>query len=146
MVMQLRNKIKKLLTKSILVCLRILTGRYLIYFFSWKVEERKVIKLVFSRLYAKRAKEVVWRSQGLGGEFKEAIKHRCQVEEKKAQERKISQIFAPFPNSCNHNLTFSTKDKHASKFISLTMLKGTLSIFRKMRYSMASPVCVSLRL
>jgi hypothetical protein len=47
MVMQLRNKIKKLLTKSILVCLRILTGGYLIYFFSWKVEERKVIKLVF---------------------------------------------------------------------------------------------------
>jgi hypothetical protein len=26
------------------------------------------------------------------------------------------------------------------------MLKGTLSIFRKMRYSMATPVCVSLRL
>lgn len=73
MVMQHMNKIMKLLMKSILVCLRKLTGRYIFSFFSLKVEETKVLSWFSSAFVSKKAKGVVWRSQGNGGlrgEFK----------------------------------------------------------------------------
>ncbi|KAJ6934602.1 hypothetical protein NC651_009568 [Populus alba x Populus x berolinensis] len=102
---------------------------------SLKVEETKVLSWFSSAFVSKKAKGVVWRSQGNGGsrgEFKDA-KLKGKVTRKK-----------DFTNLCTFSQQLQPQshlfhqDKHASKFISLAMLRKLFPISRKRKYPVAS--------
>jgi hypothetical protein len=65
------------------------------------------------------------------------IKHRCQVEEKSHKKEDFTNL-CTFSQQLQPQSHLFTKDKHVSKFISLTMLRKRFPISRKRKYPMAS--------